>query len=283
MTQGGGEVAARILTSQIILLCGNSRPVMKRRTVLAGVGALLASGCIQPQNQGSGGESSGGTPTSTQRGSPSARRSTSQQRLIEIKQGQQQTHRFEDGVKIKDFGWTNKELDYGTPGAKGVVKNTTQSRLAEASVSVDFYDDQTQIGTNVSWFNFLNPGEYGTLEVPYTGDEPGRVSRLIVSASAQATPPTPLNNGQVSLSGKTLSEDENGRPVLTGTVKNANSGRLGRIFIHVNFYRENELLGMGRDAIPRLAAGDSAEWQTTAGNVRFDDATRYETVVTVQD
>jgi len=239
---------------------------MDRREVLAGAGAALTlslAGCTLSST----------TP---------ADQPTVGDGIVDVERGDTVTHTFGSAFEIRDYGWTDRELDYGTPGAAGVLENVADQRLAQASLAVDFYDGDTQIDNNTNWLTFIEPGEFGTLEVPFTGDDPSRVSRVAVSASVLVDPVTPLNDGAVSVDDGDVGTTENGHASLPGTVANTTDERLERVLITANFYDGDEILGWARDAVTRLGADESGEWEVVAGG--FDPAavTRHSVVVQVQ-
>ncbi|SEU00744.1 FxLYD domain-containing protein [Natrinema hispanicum] len=246
---------------------------MKRRTFIA-ASATILSGCSSTRNKQES-EPDRQTDTNTQTSTP-------RKEILEVKRGDDITHTFNDILQVRDFGWTDRELNFGTPGAAGVVKNLSRNRLAKAALAVDFYDEETQIGSNTSWFDFLETGEYGTLEVPYTEDDPNRVTRIQVSTSVQESPILSVNNGQVTVNDNEISETEHGWPTVTGTIVNNTNDRLERVMIHVNFYHGQELLAQSRDSASRLGPEERAEWSAPTNRADPDEITRYSTVTTIR-
>lgn len=201
---------------------------------------------------------------------------------VSVKRGETITHTFDNDLKIKNYGWTDKELNFGTPGATGNIENVASERFAQASLAVDFYDEQTQIGTNTSWHYFLDSDEYGELQVPYAGDEPDRITRLQISATVTRDPITPLNQGEVTVTDQGLSQNEDGWPTVKGTVENQTNGRLSRVYPHVNFYNDKELLASAKDGISRLGEDESAEWEVLTDSADYENVNRYEVITQVK-
>lgn len=243
---------------------------MDRRSFLTGLTAtsVFLAGCTTENDP---------RETQTSRVTPA----TSTGQTVSVPRDGTVTTTFQGTLQLREFGWTDEELAFGTPGAAGMLENIGDGQVGQADVSVQFYDGDTQIGSNVSWHDFLAPGEYGRIEVPYTGDEPDRITRIQVSASSQSRLNS-VNHGAVSVSDTGLRTNDNGKKMVSGSVENASDDRLRRVVIFVNFYNGQELLEQGRDAVERLAAGESAEWSVTAARASSEEVTRYRVVTTVQ-
>jgi len=192
------------------------------------------------------------------------------------------TQTFES-LKLRGFGWTDKELHYGTPGAAGTLQNIDNNRIAQAEVAVEFYDENTQLGTNTSWLDFLAPSEYGTIEIPYTGDDPSRITRIVARANAQMDTIVPLNSGEIAFSSIKRTTNSYGWPVLNGVLSNETGASLSRIVVFASFYEGEKLLGQGRDSVTNLQPNERAEWSATSDQPDPEKITRHTVHATVRE
>jgi len=201
---------------------------------------------------------------------------------VDISRGESSSWAVGNAVEAREFGWIDEGPDFRTPGVVGVVENISNQRLAEVTVEVEFYDENTQIGINTSWISFLATGEYGTIEVPYSGDESDRVTRVAVTVHPQFTPITPVNDGEIAIGDVERRMNEDGLVSATGTIENTLGEPLETVAIYVNFYRSEELLGEGSDVVRRLGIEERAEWEVVTGRTDGSEITRHSVVATVR-
>jgi hypothetical protein len=240
---------------------------VNRRQYLGLLPTIALSGCV-----------SDGVRSDTEAGAQTAP-SDDGPTTLEIPRGETVTHTFADTMKIRDYGWTDQELNYGTPGLTGTVENVGSQELAEARLAVEFYDENTQIGTNTSWLQFVAPAEYGTLEVPFLGNDPSRVTDIRVTGRVSLESLLQPNNGRVTVVKQTLTENQYDWPEVSGTVKNTSESQIERVLIHNNFYDGDRILGSSQDALDRLDADASGEWSNTTDRVTRDEVSRVKTTI----
>jgi len=184
-------------------------------------------------------------------------------------------------MQVRDVGWTEGVFGGETPGVSGVVENVGDGRLFRCALTVEFFDGETLIATNTNRaLTFLAPGEFGRLEVPFTGDDPTRVTALTVEPWFRADSPTPLNSGDVAVSDDGIGTDERGRVSTNGTVATT-SDALRSVFVRVNYYDGPELLGQDLTAVTELAPGETKSWSTAAA-VDPGLVTRQTVLVTIE-
>jgi len=269
---------------------------MDRRRYLTGVvttAALGLAGCGGTED-GSRGESNESASPGTTARTPSEQATTTARTRSEqttetspdqevvngIQRGETLTRTFDGRVQVREFGWTDEDLEVGNPGAAGIVENVGESRIDKVSVVVQFYAGDTRIHTNTRWLHFLAPGEYGRIGVPYIESEPNSVTRLQVSATSWDRIRS-VNDGEVTLTDDGVTDRRGGLVSVTGTMENTTSETLSRVLVYVNFYNGQELLGRRRDGVEDLPAGESAEWSATASDITPDAVTGYTVVATV--
>lgn len=152
----------------------------------------------------------------------------------------------------------------------GLIENTGEVPLASPEVSVEFYDDTSQvIGVTSEEITRLEPGQVWDVRTEYLGadDDPepvnGRISFVTPEPAATYSHPTELTIEKATLETKTP-------PEVTGTVTNMTDATLDSVFGYADFIADNGyVLGMGEDSTAEINSGDS--WDFTLDYITFDE------------
>ena len=149
-----------------------------------------------------------------------------------------------------------------TSGVVGRVENIGDNRLGRIYVEVNFLDEEgTIIGEGWDSVQFIRPGEFYDIHLPYNGDAPSeRVAEYELVLRPDTDPITPLNSGEVDITEQQWGRiDETGYGVA-GTATNVGEDRLRSVILTVNFYDGNHLLYERKDKVSRVGPGQSFEW-----------------------
>lgn len=171
------------------------------------------------------------------------------------------------GIRLESFEW--QEIPHYLGGGMGIVgqiTNETGELQEDIRITADYYVDDLQVGSHWNMPEDVGDGEYVTVALRHRADdvEPDDLTHVGISVHPRQHIFGIPNDGHVTLNDTEFTTGEDSE--LRGVIENTSGGPLSRVYIDVNFYRENEIVEYGTDAVSRFEEDTSATWSVLYSN-----------------